>query len=387
MESSAPNGTSPAIGVARKRSWSRPSGGRSMAALSRSWSRSWSRSESGDEEAGASRPELRRWTSHVDMNKVMETLRRGNIDLEEEAACARNCWNERETQTHFPLGSTRHLEEVPLGAIYATIVISWNAVVMLVAEVVIEILVVVELYPKLPFRLSFFVLTVLSGLLGAQTLIAVNREEFDTSRNALIVSLVVEIGLIAGDLEFLFTKSSTYPAAIPTRAPFLVLTLVNVGLVLYLICRLRLYESRTSHDLPECVKPVELGLGTIWELQRSILPPTRRDAWTLHDLGKAVVQHLNEEAKVTRSPSRLSRLSASHFPLDKSIDESAEALVDAAEPHDPSSQTTQPASPHLAADDDDGRRHPSRLEPTRDPSQAHQPARAVSRSTSTQVDV
>lgn len=260
------------------------------------------------------RPEMRRWTSHVDMHEVKRMLKRGNLDPEKsDSVCRRQMIRglnkglvrlESETQTHFPIGSTRHIEEVPLGAIYSTIVISWNAVVMLVTEVIIEVLIVVELYPKIPFRISFLFLTFLSGLLGAQTLVAVNRKEFDTSHNALQVALLVEISLIAGDIEFLAGKGKKYPAALPTRVPFMILTMVNVCLVVYLYIKLRLYENRTAHDLPECAKPVELGLGTFEEFRRSLFPPppNRSDVWTLQDLGHAVVQHLAEEANGNGSP-------------------------------------------------------------------------------------
>lgn len=284
------------------------------------------------------RPELKRWTSRVDMAEVMRTLRRGGFDLEKDSSVCRRVSgeatadgvisHESETQTHFPLGSTRSIEEVPLGAIYATVVISWNAVIMLVTEVVIEVLIVAGAYPKIPFRLSFLFLTILSGLLGAQTLVggsvtqsrthkiafliaviaqvAVNRKEFDTSHNALQVSFLVEISLIAGDLEFLFTKGNKYFAIVPTRVPFMILTFVNVLLVSYLYIKLRLYENRTATDLPECVKPVDLGLGTMQEFRRSIVPPppTRSDVWTLEDLGHAVVQHLVETKREEAQPPR-----------------------------------------------------------------------------------
>lgn len=80
------------------------------------------------------------------------------------------------TQTHFPMGSTRAIEEVPVDAIYATVAMAWNGFGMFVAETVIEILVLVEVFPKIPFRLIFYFLTLVSGLLGAQTLLAVHRQ-------------------------------------------------------------------------------------------------------------------------------------------------------------------------------------------------------------------
>ena len=253
-----------------------------------------------------SRPRLvHNESSKVDMAAVLETLRAhgGYIDLEEateQKVKQRGRRIDVETQTHFPLGSTRSIDEVPLGAIYATIILSWNAVLMMIGEIVIEIFVLTGIYPKIPFRLSFFFLTILSGILGAQALVAVNRKEFDTSQNALVVSFLIEIALIIGDIAFVLHYHTKYPAALPTRAPFGVLTLVNVFLVIYLVLSLRLYERRTTHELPECVQPVDLGLGTFEEIRRTIVPPVvgsiGKHAWTLDDLGAAVVKTIEDRS-------------------------------------------------------------------------------------------
>lgn len=84
-----------------------------------------------------------------------------------------------------PMQSVRFVEEVPRRAVRAAIVVSFNAILMAVAEIIIEILIVLSAYPKLPFRLDFFFLTILSALLGVHTLHGVRGGHFDTSRNSL----------------------------------------------------------------------------------------------------------------------------------------------------------------------------------------------------------
>mmetsp|Transcript_32603 Transcript_32603/g.81763 ORF Transcript_32603/g.81763 Transcript_32603/m.81763 type:complete len:384 (+) Transcript_32603:291-1442(+) len=140
--------------------------------------------------------------------------------------------------------SVRYVEHVPRAAVWAATVISINALVMAVAEILIEILIVAGVYPKLPFRLDFFFLTLLSALLGWQSLVATRNGHFDTSKNALQVAGLVELALIAGDILFIVTQQEKYPAALPTRVPFMVLTALNLVLVSYLYVAMHRFHKR-----------------------------------------------------------------------------------------------------------------------------------------------
>lgn len=130
------------------------------------------------------------------------------------------------------------VKEVPKGLVRAATVMATNAVMMAVAEIIIEVLVLAGVYPKLPFRLDFFFLTILSGLLGLHTVRGMMKDQFDTSMNALQVSGLVEIALIAGDTKFMVEQQEKYSASIPTRTAFAVLTAVNLVLVVYMAVRL-----------------------------------------------------------------------------------------------------------------------------------------------------
>mmetsp|Transcript_34127 Transcript_34127/g.66459 ORF Transcript_34127/g.66459 Transcript_34127/m.66459 type:complete len:127 (-) Transcript_34127:226-606(-) len=113
---------------------------------------------------------------------------------------------------------------------------------MAVTEILIEVLVLAGVYPKLPFRLDFFFLTMLSALLGWQTLDGIRQKHFDTSINALQVSGLVEAALITGDIVFMKSEQDKYPAAVPTRLPFAILTGINLILVAYMYVELWLYH-------------------------------------------------------------------------------------------------------------------------------------------------
>jgi len=150
--------------------------------------------------------------------------------------------------------SVRHVEEVPRRAVRAAVVVSWNALFMAVAEILIELLILGGAYPKLPFRLDFFFLTMLSALLGYQSLQGIRKQHFDTSINALMVAALVESALIAGDILYMVETHKEFPATVPTRMPFLVLTFVNLSLVSFLIFEMLQFHKREQeleHELSE----------------------------------------------------------------------------------------------------------------------------------------
>mmetsp|Transcript_9938 Transcript_9938/g.28487 ORF Transcript_9938/g.28487 Transcript_9938/m.28487 type:complete len:387 (+) Transcript_9938:190-1350(+) len=157
--------------------------------------------------------------------------------------------------------SVRHVELVPRRAVRAAVVVSWNALIMAVAEIIIEILIVAGIYPKLPFRLDFFFLTLLSALLGYHTLHGVRQGHFDTSRNALQVGALVESALIAGDIKFMVNQAATYSASVPTRMPFLLLTAVNLVLVLYLYVEMyRFHKREVAAEMQADIREEEVGI-------------------------------------------------------------------------------------------------------------------------------
>jgi len=164
----------------------------------------------------------------------------------------------RTSTCHAAIQSVRQVEQVPRQAVRAAMVVSINALVMAAAEILIEILMVSGVYPKLPFRLDFFFLTLLSALLGYHTLVSVRQGHFDTSRNALQVGGLVELALIVGDVVFIAESAEKNPASVPTRVPFLVLTALNLGLVIFLYVEMYRFHKREEAQAEETALAVEV---------------------------------------------------------------------------------------------------------------------------------
>eukprot|EP00466_Bigelowiella_natans_P011941 jgi/Bigna1/81313/fgenesh1_pg.79_\ len=143
----------------------------------------------------------------------------------------------RSLSTHI-IQTIRHIDDISKDLWLSAVIVGFNAILMMVTEIIIEVLILTELYPKLPFRLDFFFLTILSALLGWQALEGIAHKQFDTSINALQVSGLVEAALITGDVVFMETMKDEYPAAISTRAPFAILTGTNLVLVAYMYANL-----------------------------------------------------------------------------------------------------------------------------------------------------
>ncbi|GBG26690.1 Hypothetical Protein FCC1311_029112 [Hondaea fermentalgiana] len=132
----------------------------------------------------------------------------------------------------FPFAHKHHVKITSKKVVRAASLIGWNALIMFLSEVVIEILMVAKVMPKIPFRLDFFALTTISALLGYQTLVGVARRELDVTRNSLILAFYVEGFLIVGDIQFLL--EDTYTLLLAVRIPFIVLTFVNFVLVIWM---------------------------------------------------------------------------------------------------------------------------------------------------------
>mmetsp|Transcript_13383 Transcript_13383/g.15250 ORF Transcript_13383/g.15250 Transcript_13383/m.15250 type:complete len:208 (+) Transcript_13383:260-883(+) len=126
-----------------------------------------------------------------------------------------------------------HLVITSRPIVIAASVIGWNALFMFLSEVVVEILILTGTMPKVEFRIDFFSLTTISALLGYQTLVGTATKKLDVTRNSLILAFLVEGFLIGGDIDFLL-KNRNDVAVLAVRIPFVVLTLLNFVLVIYM---------------------------------------------------------------------------------------------------------------------------------------------------------
>jgi hypothetical protein len=129
---------------------------------------------------------------------------------------------------------------VPLGVFRCMIAVSWNAVIMAVAEFVLEMLMLANAIDKVEFRTGFTFLTLLSALIGMHTLTDIIADQLDTTVQAMRISLLVEFGLIVSDIEYVLSGGSQQSLRFWYRVGFVVLTLVNTALLVYVSIRLKL---------------------------------------------------------------------------------------------------------------------------------------------------
>ena len=134
-----------------------------------------------------------------------------------------------------------NIDSAPRTVVYAMTIMSWNAIGMALAEILIEILMVAGGIPKIEFRGGFLVLTLLSALLAVHTFADLIDNDLDTTVQVMRISLVVEVGLVLSDLEFILNpEDDPQWLRAAYRAPFMGLTFLNVILVLYAVGRLRI---------------------------------------------------------------------------------------------------------------------------------------------------
>eukprot|EP00808_Paulinella_micropora_P020848 g629.t1 len=135
------------------------------------------------------------------------------------------------------LGHRSQLKHVSHGVQVASVTLSWNALIMAVAEVLMEILMVSGAIPKAEFRVCFLFLTVISAVLAYHTLVDIAMDELVPTIQAMRVSLLVEVSLICIDIEYIVEaqhlSEEDYFWRVAYRSPYIILTGVNVLLIIY----------------------------------------------------------------------------------------------------------------------------------------------------------
>jgi len=116
-----------------------------------------------------------------------------------------------------------------------------NAITQAGLDIILESMVLLEMVPKIPFRLDFISLTLLSALLAWQTLKGLARKELDVTRNSVQVSLFVEAFLVVGDVYFIISHLHTNLWVLYFRLPFVILTGLNIFILIYIVYRLKLF--------------------------------------------------------------------------------------------------------------------------------------------------
>ena len=124
--------------------------------------------------------------------------------------------------------------KITYNTLVAATIISWNCILMFVVEFFVEIGLLFKLIPYIPFRIDFLSLTALSTVLAIQAIRGVRQGEIEVTANALVTSATVELLLILGDIVYLSEYAGSNSLVIIIRVPFMILTAINFGLVIFL---------------------------------------------------------------------------------------------------------------------------------------------------------
>jgi hypothetical protein len=140
------------------------------------------------------------------------------------------------------------LKNIPNLVIILSILMSASALLQFFADLVLEILLITGYLPHHPFRIDFLFLTGISALISFHTLQGIRRKEIDVTQDSTQVSLLVEIGLVFGDLYYLLTYTNVTAVTLWMRLPFMILTTINIFIVIYIIYRLKLFILHRVFD-------------------------------------------------------------------------------------------------------------------------------------------
>jgi|GEM_PF-4793484 len=111
-------------------------------------------------------------------------------------------------------------------------------------DFVIEVLMLGGVIDKIPLRVDFIFLTILSTVMGVQTIKGMTRRKLDVTRNSILIGIIVETALIAGDLVLIYSQSHELGILPYIRLPFLLLTFLNLGILLYVSSRLKVFRDK-----------------------------------------------------------------------------------------------------------------------------------------------
>jgi hypothetical protein len=141
------------------------------------------------------------------------------------------------------------LRNIPNFMIRLSMFMSINAILQAIIDITVEVLILFNVISlKLPFRLEFLFLTLISTVIAYLTLKGLREGNLDVTRNNLLLGLIVESFLVLGDLYLLITIRDNFWPVFFFRLFFIVLTSVNIAIISYLIIRnVKTRISRANH--------------------------------------------------------------------------------------------------------------------------------------------
>ena len=135
------------------------------------------------------------------------------------------------------------LRKIPNFVIFLIYVLCLSVVVQAFMDAGLEGLILLGVVDKIPFRIDFLFLTLISTVIGIQTLRGMVHHRLDVTKNAIFLGMIVELALIVGDLAYLNKYMDLYENIEFLRLPFLVLTSMNLGILIYVATRMRVFRN------------------------------------------------------------------------------------------------------------------------------------------------
>lgn len=141
------------------------------------------------------------------------------------------------------------LINVPNFMIRWSIFMSLNAILQATVDLVAEGFMLAGMFPvKVPFRLEFLCLTLISTVIAYLTLKGLREGNLDVTRNTLFLGLLVETSLVLGDLYLLANLEKDFWPILFFRLGFIVLTCCNIAIISNLIIRnFKIKRSRPGY--------------------------------------------------------------------------------------------------------------------------------------------
>lgn len=158
--------------------------------------------------------------------------------------CLRGVKNRvRQKIEHYLGGGSENMEELPRKAFWLVYFMTLSVLIQGILDLVIKFAGYTPFMVMFPWRVDFLFLTGISVLMGYQTLKGIEGRKLEVTRNSVEVGLLVEVALVVGDVLFIIQHQDTIPEALWVRSPFIFFTIINIGILLYLIQKLHLFRD------------------------------------------------------------------------------------------------------------------------------------------------
>lgn len=136
------------------------------------------------------------------------------------------------------------LKHVPNFVIFLIYVLCLSVIFQAGLDLVIETLMLTGVIAKIPLRVNFLFLTLISTVMGIQTLKGMSRRKLDVTRNSILIGIIVEAALIIGDVVLIYGMAEELGALPYIRLPFVMMTLMNFAILVYVAHTLRVFRNR-----------------------------------------------------------------------------------------------------------------------------------------------